>query len=64
MVVSVGETIKIPCIPPDGYPEPTIEWFKGNNFLSLVSDRIDYANGYLKIESIKESGNVFTMTSV
>ena len=35
VVVSVGETIKIPCIPPDGFPEPTIEWFKGNNFLSL-----------------------------
>ena len=57
VVVSVGETIKIPCIPPDGFPEPTIEWFKGNNFLSL--GMFSYPSSSLGVERQIENESKF-----
>ena len=50
----------VPCVPPDGYPEPEVEWYQGQGgTMKLInvrsSDRIKYRDGSLVISPVMES---------
>lgn len=56
--VSAGDSLHIPCVPPDGFPQPEVTWFfsQGGAMvpLKMASERVKYRDGYLTISSAME----------
>ena len=45
MISVSGDTVILECIPPRGYPEPTVLWKKDGNIINLINDRIKLIKG-------------------
>lgn len=47
--------MRIPCVPPDGYPTPTVDWYKNGQFLNIDGERIKYEENNLIFTELKDS---------
>mgnify|MGYP000340130492 CR=1 FL=1 len=59
VVENAGEELKIPCAPPDGYPTPTVDWYKNGEFLNIDGERIKYENDNLIFTKLQGSDTGF-----
>ena len=52
---NAGKELRMPCVPPDGYPTPTVEWYKNNEYLIMDGERIKYEDNYLIFTELRDT---------
>ena len=61
MLENAGNELSIPCVPPDGYPTPTVEWYKDSQFLNIDGERIKWENNVLTFTELRDSDKGYYM---
>ena len=59
MIENAGQSVRIPCAPPEGYPDPEVTWYKNGDFFLIDGQRIKYEDNALIITELYDTDTGF-----